>query len=67
MIESSRSDIDFTNILITTLNKGGDTDSCCAIVMCIVGAIVGYDRIPSYFRNKLINMKMSESIRPRPE
>ena len=47
------------------LAKGGDTDSNCAIVMGLIGAITGYNKIPSYFRNKIINSSMKNTPRPR--
>ena len=45
--------------------KGGDTDANSAIVMGLVGCVVGYNRIPSYFKQKLINFRMTQSCRPR--
>lgn len=47
--------------------KGGDTDANCAIVMALVGCVVGYNAIPSYFRQKIINSRMTQSNRPRNE
>jgi ADP-ribosylglycohydrolase len=51
--------------LLTTLAKGGDTDANCAVVMGLVGSIVGYTGIPSYFKQKIVNSRMSQSSRPR--
>ena len=51
--------------LLTTLAKGGDTDANCAIVMGLVGSIVGYTSIPSYFKQKVVNSRMTQSSRPR--
>jgi ADP-ribosylglycohydrolase len=51
--------------LLNTLVKGGDTDANCAIVMGLVGSIVGYNMIPSYFKQKIVNSRMSQSSRPR--
>lgn len=51
--------------LLKTLVKGGDTDANSAIVMALVGCIVGYNSIPSYFKQKLMNSRMSQSSRPR--
>ena len=35
--------------------KGFTTDTNCSIVLGMVGAIIGYNNIPSYFRSKIIN------------
>jgi len=51
--------------LLKTLTKAGDTDANCSIVMAIVGSIVGYNKIPSYFKQKIMNSRMSQSSRPR--
>lgn len=47
--------------------QGGDTDSNCAIVMGLIGAILGYNGIPSYYRKKIIEFNMKNSPRPRDE
>lgn len=51
--------------LLKTLLKGGDTDSNCSIVMSLIGAIVGYNQIPSYFKQKIMNYRMTQSSKPR--
>lgn len=51
--------------LLKNLAKGGDTDANCAIVMCLVGSIIGYNGIPSYFKQKITNSRMTQSSRPR--
>lgn len=53
--------------LLNTLLKGGDTDANSAIVMALVGSIVGYNAIPPYFKQKIINSRMTQSSRPRNE
>lgn len=53
--------------LLKTLVKGGDTDANAAIVMALVGSIVGYNSIPAYFKQKIVNSRMSQSCRPRNE
>ena len=45
----------FINSAIRTLSKGFNTDTNCSIVLGLVGAIIGYNNIPSYFRNKILN------------
>jgi hypothetical protein len=30
--------------------KGGDTETNCAVVLTLIGAIVGYNGIPRYFK-----------------
>jgi ADP-ribosylglycohydrolase len=64
-IEVNRKEVKFMDSLLKTLLKGGDTDANCAIVMALVGCVVGYNAIPSYFRQKIINSRMSQSNRPR--
>ena len=51
--------------LLNTLAKGGDTDANCAIVMGLVGSVIGYNGIPSYFKQKIVNSRMTQSSRPR--
>jgi ADP-ribosyl-[dinitrogen reductase] hydrolase len=66
-IEINRKEVKFMESLLRTLVKGGDTDANAAIVMALVGAIVGYNAIPSYFKQKIVNSRMSQSSRPRNE
>ena len=35
--------------------------------MALVGSIVGYNQIPSYFKQKIMNFRMTQSSRPRNE
>ena len=35
--------------------------------MAVIGAIVGYNGIPGYFKQKIINSRMKDSPRPRDE
>lgn len=51
----------FINSAIRTLSKGFNTDTNCSIVLGLVGAIIGYNNIPSYFRNKILNCEGSGS------
>lgn len=53
--------------LLKTLLKGGDSDANCSIVMALIGCIVGYNQIPSYFKQKIMNFRMSQSSKPRNE
>jgi ADP-ribosylglycohydrolase len=64
-IEINKKDVNFIDSLIATLMKGGDTETNCAIVMTLVGAIVGYNGIPGYFKQKIVNSRIKNSIRPR--
>lgn len=64
-IEINKKEISFLDSLIHNLQKGGDTDANCAIVLTLIGAIVGYNGIPSYFKQKIINSRMKDSPRPR--
>jgi ADP-ribosylglycohydrolase len=65
MIECHKKNVDFTESLTNVLTKGGDCDSNCAIVMALVGAIIGYNEIPNFFQNKIINANVLNSPRPR--
>lgn len=66
-IEINKRDPNFVDSLIRILMKGGDTETNCAVVMTLVGAIVGYNGIPSYFKQKIVNSRMKDSPRPRDE
>lgn len=35
--------------------------------MALVGAIIGYNAIPGYFKQKIVNSRMKDSPRPRDE
>ena len=64
-IEINKRRIKFMDSLLSTLTKGGDTDANCAVVMALVGSVVGYNSIPSYFKQKVVNSRMTQSSRPR--
>ena len=49
----------FINSAIRTLSKGFNTDTNCSIVLGLIGAIIGYNNIPSYFRNKILSCEGS--------
>jgi hypothetical protein len=49
-IEINKKEIKFADSLIEVLMKGGDTEINSAIVMTLIGAIVGYNGIPMYFK-----------------
>ena len=42
-IEMNKRNVKFMDSLLSTLIKGGDTDANCAIVMALVGSIIGYN------------------------
>lgn len=44
---------DFEKALIALVNHGGDSDSTGAVTGNILGAAVGYEAIPQYFKNDL--------------
>ena len=66
-IEINRPNIDFIETLIRVLEKGGDSEITCAVVMTIIGATVGYSAIPGYFKQKIVNSSLKDSPRPRDE
>ena len=53
-IEMNQIQVDFLEGLIDVLRKGGDADTNAAIVCSMMGAVVGYNQIPSYFRYKVM-------------
>lgn len=64
-IELNQPSLDFTDTLLEVLRKGGDTDSNAAIVCSLIGATVGYSRIPSYFRHRILKYVVSFIQRER--
>ncbi|MEF3254018.1 MAG: ADP-ribosylglycohydrolase family protein, partial [Deferribacterales bacterium] len=46
----------FEEILAKTLIIGGDTDTIAAIACAIAGTIYGYNSIPDYLKNMVINV-----------
>lgn len=64
-VEVNKRNLKFMDSLLATLAKGGDTDANCAIVMGLVGSVIGYNAIPSYFKQKIVNSRMTQSSRPR--
>lgn len=44
---------DFKACLICAVNHGGDSDSTGAVAGNIIGAILGYDAIPDYFKDNI--------------
>ncbi len=43
----------FEKALVASVNHGGDSDSTGAVTGNILGAAVGYDAIPTHFKNNL--------------
>lgn len=66
-IEINKRDANFVDSLVRILSKGGDTETNCSIVLTLVGAIVGYNGIPGYLKQKIVNSRMKDSPRPRDE
>lgn len=44
---------DFKGCMICAVNHGGDSDSTGAVAGNIIGAILGYDAIPGYFKDNI--------------
>lgn len=44
---------DFEKAMIASVNHGGDSDSTGAVTGNILGAAIGYEAIPQYFKNDL--------------
>ena len=64
-IEVNRPEKNFIESLVRVLEKGGDSEITCSIVMTVVGATVGYKEIPGYFKQKIVNSSPKDSPRPR--
>jgi hypothetical protein len=47
------------------LFKGFNTDTNCSIVLGLVGAAIGYNNIPSFFKNKILNSDPNPSKKRR--
>jgi len=45
----------FIDSSVRVISKGHNTDTNGSIALGMVGAIIGYNNIPSYFRSKIIN------------
>ena len=44
----------FVEIAGKILSKGFNTDTNCSVTLGLVGAALGYNNIPSYFRDKVL-------------
>ena len=55
----------FTESTIRILAKGFNTDTNCSIVLGLIGAVVGYNNIPSYYRSRVLNGEYSAGGRIR--
>jgi ADP-ribosylglycohydrolase len=38
------------------MKQGGDTDTNCAIIGCMLGSIIGFKGLPPNYINKVINL-----------
>jgi hypothetical protein len=71
MLEIGKGKIDlkkqFIESTVRVLSKGFNTDTNCSISLGLVGAVIGYINIPSYFKNRIINSdyKVSKTNRGR--
>ena len=50
-----------------TIQQGGDTDTNAAIVGGMIGALVGYDKIPEDMKNKVLSFDPTTEGRRRPK
>ena len=56
----------YIDAIVRVLSRGFNCDTNSSIVMALVGAVLGYNNIPNYFRNKIINSsKIPSSKRTR--
>lgn len=51
----------YIDALVRVLSRGFNSDTNSSIVMAIVGAVLGYNNIPNYFRNKVISSSKDPS------
>lgn len=52
----------FKECVLKAVNLGGDTDTIASIAGTVAGVIYGYQSIPFYWINKLVNISFIESI-----
>jgi ADP-ribosylglycohydrolase len=45
----------FIDSSVRVLSKGFNTDTNASIALGMVGAIIGYNNIPSFFKSKILN------------
>ena len=55
----------FAEIAGRILSKGFNTDTNCSIVLGLVGAALGYNNIPNYFREKVLKQDKNISKRSK--
>jgi len=65
MLEIDKRKVDlkkqFIESTVRVLSKGFNTDTNCSISLGLVGAVIGYNNIPSYFKHKIINSEYKVS------
>jgi len=55
----------FIEAAVRILSKGFNTDTNCSVALGLIGAVIGYNQIPSYFRSKIINSECSTAGKHR--
>ena len=55
----------FVDAAVRLLSKGFNTDTNCSIGLGLLGAVVGYNGIPSYYRSKVLKAEYSGGNRVR--
>ena len=53
----------FVEVAGRVLSKGFNTDTNCSIVLGLVGAALGYENIPYYFREKIIKSEKKAGLK----
>ena len=59
----------FIESILRVISKGFNTDTNCSIVLGLVGAVIGFNNIPSFFKNKILNsspLPSKERVRTYP-
>lgn len=63
--EINKKELNFIDSLVKILLKGYNTDTNSAIVMGLVGAAIGWNRIPAYWKNIVMECNAESGRKPR--
>lgn len=55
----------FINSAINILSKGFNTDTNCSIGLGLIGATIGYNNLPSFYKTKILNCEQSARKRSK--
>ncbi len=66
-IRREKFDYDYEEVISRILLLGGDTDTNAKIIGALIGAMKGFDNIPDYMKNPVLNFDCNDGGRMRPE